>query len=82
VSTRLIQTTDDSSFEWQRNYHDRIIRSDYELDRIRAYIEANPTSWNDDRNHPERLHDPSASLRHWSAPASAITTALLILAAI
>lgn len=30
---------------WQRNYYDHIIRSERELDRIRAYIEANPTRW-------------------------------------
>ena len=30
---------------WQRNYYDRIIRDDAELDRIRAYIMANPFRW-------------------------------------
>ena len=30
---------------WQRGYHDRIIRSDHELDDIRRYIEANPARW-------------------------------------
>jgi REP element-mobilizing transposase RayT len=33
---------------WQRNYHDRIIRDDAELDRIRAYIAANPENWRND----------------------------------
>ncbi|MEL6382179.1 MAG: hypothetical protein AAFQ89_06850 [Cyanobacteria bacterium J06626_18] len=30
---------------WQRDYHDRIIRSQAELERTRAYIAANPKSW-------------------------------------
>ena len=32
-------------FEWQRNYHDRIVRSEQELERIINYIEANPEEW-------------------------------------
>lgn len=30
---------------WQRDYHDRIIRTDAELAAIRAYIEGNPGRW-------------------------------------
>jgi putative transposase len=30
---------------WQRNYHERIIRSEEELSRIRNYIANNPTRW-------------------------------------
>ena len=44
------------SFEkklWQRNYYDRIIRSDEELCRIREYILNNPLKWEFDRNNPE-----------------------------
>ncbi len=35
---------------WQRNYHDRIIRNDNELNRIREYIINNPQMWECDRN--------------------------------
>jgi putative transposase len=36
---------------WQRNYHDRIIRNERELDAIRKYIETNPSNWDkDDEN--------------------------------
>ncbi len=35
---------------WQRNFYDRIIRNEKELDRIRAYIMANPCRW---PNEPE-----------------------------
>ena len=30
---------------WQRSYHERIVRNVQELDRIRAYIAANPSRW-------------------------------------
>ena len=35
-------------FAWQRRYHDHIIRSDDELNRIRLYIANNPSRWNKD----------------------------------
>ncbi|HXQ23858.1 MAG TPA: hypothetical protein VN812_19415 [Candidatus Acidoferrales bacterium] len=38
----------------QRNYYERIVRNDEELNRIRTYIAANPTRWNLDREYPER----------------------------
>jgi putative transposase len=40
---------------WQRNYYERIIRNDRELDAARNYIDANPICWDDDPDHP-RLH--------------------------
>jgi len=30
---------------WQRNYYERIIRSEHALERIRGYIDANPARW-------------------------------------
>lgn len=30
---------------WQRGYHDRVVRDDDELQRIRTYIAENPTRW-------------------------------------
>ena len=30
---------------WQRNYHDRIIRNDRELNVVREYIACNPKNW-------------------------------------
>ncbi len=38
---------------WQRNYYERIIRSDGELDRVRMYIANNPLRWADDDNNPD-----------------------------
>ena len=37
---------------WQRNYYERIIRDEAELQRIREYIETNPAGWADDRENP------------------------------
>lgn len=33
---------------WQRNYYERIIRNEREMDAIWQYIEANPSAWADD----------------------------------
>jgi hypothetical protein len=37
---------------WQRNYYERIIRDEAELQRIREYIETNPALWSDDSENP------------------------------
>jgi REP element-mobilizing transposase RayT len=42
---------------WQRNYYERVIRDDRELDALREYIVANPARWADDDNHPAREAD-------------------------
>lgn len=34
---------------WQRNYFERIIRDEKELNRIRLYIQNNPGQWQDDK---------------------------------
>lgn len=39
---------------WQRNYHDRIIRDEREMDAIWRYIEANPSAWEEDEENPRR----------------------------
>ena len=37
---------------WQRNYHDRIIRNEKELFKIREYIRNNPFNWENDIENP------------------------------
>lgn len=37
---------------WQRNYYDRVIRSEKELANIRQYIADNPAQWDLDENNP------------------------------
>ena len=38
---------------WQDTYHDRIVRNERELERIRTYIEANPVNWAADEENPD-----------------------------
>jgi len=38
---------------WQRNFYERIIRDDNELNKIREYIIYNPQKWDLDRNNPQ-----------------------------
>lgn len=38
---------------WQDTYYDRIVRNECELERVRAYIEANPAKWAEDEEIPE-----------------------------
>jgi len=41
---------------WQRNYYERIIRNERELDAICRYIEANPLNWMEDDENPLKSH--------------------------
>jgi len=40
---------------WQRNYYERIIRNERELNAIRQYIHDNPSRWADDEENPARI---------------------------
>ena len=42
------------NFGWQSRFHDHIIRTDAELDRIREYILNNPSNWNIDKFYNNR----------------------------
>jgi REP element-mobilizing transposase RayT len=42
---------------WQRNYHERIVRNDNELNRIREYITLNPARWAEDEENPMNLKE-------------------------
>ena len=39
---------------WQRNYFERIIRNERELNAIRQYIRDNPLNWDLDSENPMR----------------------------
>ena len=46
---------------WQRNYYDRIVRNDDELNAVRQYIENNPKAWELDNRksiRPDKLPNP------------------------
>jgi len=51
VSRRIGRAFDITGI-WQRNFHDRIIRNEGELERIWRYIETNPSNWADDNENP------------------------------
>jgi putative transposase len=58
VSTRLVNK---EYFEpgmrlWQKNYYERIIRNERELNAIRQYIRDNPLYWEMDRENPGKIH--------------------------
>lgn len=44
---------------WQRNYYERVIRNDAELDKFRSYILQNPARWSDDEENPEMIKQQS-----------------------
>lgn len=48
--TRKINQLDTINFQWQRSFHDHIIRDETSLNRIRKYIKNNPHKWGRDRN--------------------------------
>ena len=51
ASTKEIQKSHISHFKWQRNYWERVIRDEAELNRIRKYIIENPINWNKDKEY-------------------------------
>ncbi len=55
TSSKLIHQNGLSEFQWQRNYYDRIIRNEKELDKIRKYIFENPLKWELDKNNSKNL---------------------------
>ena len=38
---------------WQRNYYEQIVRNDSALEKIQAYIQNNPVTWQIDSLHPD-----------------------------
>lgn len=40
---------------WQRNYYERIIRNEIEMNLFRQYIINNPSEWNNDKNNPGKI---------------------------
>jgi REP element-mobilizing transposase RayT len=52
LSTRMIRQTVNSTFAWQRNYYEHIIRCEESLNRIRQYILDNAVRWEFDRENP------------------------------
>ncbi|MFC1585441.1 transposase [Fibrobacterota bacterium] len=45
IVTKLIRNSGLVEFDWQYRFHDHVIRSQRELDNIRAYVRNNPRDW-------------------------------------
>ena len=43
-------------FQWQARFHDRIVRSDQELQKIQSYILTNPSRWESEYDNGEGLY--------------------------
>ncbi|MGH7782536.1 MAG: transposase, partial [Candidatus Binatia bacterium] len=52
-TTRLIPSTANANFAWQRNYYEHVIRDEQSLDHIRQYILDNPVRRDIDRDNPQ-----------------------------
>lgn len=52
ASTRRVRLAGMVDFGWQRNYYERVIRNEDELNKIRQYVSNNPMTWEQD---PERV---------------------------
>ena len=54
VSTRRVNNALETPGQplWQRNYYERVIRNDEELDRVREYIVYNPMRWDTHSENP------------------------------
>lgn len=51
--TRWCNKNNYQNFQWQRNYYERVVRNENELNQIREYIQNNPLKWELDRENPE-----------------------------
>ncbi len=55
AAVKKYATTYQIPFAWQSRFYDRVIRSEKELQHIRAYIYDNPLKWEAEKNNPENL---------------------------
>ncbi len=63
---RLIGTADTPL--WQRNYYERVVRSETAMEKIWAYIETNPLQWTTDRENPDQ--EGENAIETWFYPAA------------
>ncbi|MBI5378829.1 MAG: transposase [Nitrospirae bacterium] len=52
--TRRIRRNTQVYFTWQRNYYERVIRNEIELNQVRQYIQGNPLNWETDEENPKK----------------------------
>jgi putative transposase len=51
TSSKMIHLAGKIEFQWQRSFHDRIIRNPNEFRKIYNYIINNPVNWKNDDFH-------------------------------
>lgn len=49
TSSKKIHRAGNTDFQWQRSFHDHIVKSGESYKRIHAYINLNPTKWAEDQ---------------------------------
>lgn len=54
--TRQCRKDEICEIVWQRNFYERVIRSEKELNCLREYIVNNPLNWSLDRENPDSRH--------------------------
>lgn len=54
-SSRRINEIADFHFQWQKSFHDHIIRNQKSLEYIQNYMVSNPLRWNEDSINPKNL---------------------------
>ncbi|MBC7233963.1 MAG: transposase [Chloroflexi bacterium] len=55
ATARLIRKAGNDAFAWQRNYYERVIRDEEELNQMRQYILDNPANWANDKENPDAI---------------------------
>ncbi len=55
--TKWMRENTDMHDVWQRNYYERVIRDEGELNRVRQYIADNPLKWDIDSENPNNIRD-------------------------
>jgi REP element-mobilizing transposase RayT len=40
---------------WQRDFYEHVVRTEFELNKIRQYVLDNPTRWSEDEDSPDNL---------------------------
>ena len=48
TSSKKIHLAGNAAFQWQRSFHDNIIRNEESYNRITDYIATNPQRWGED----------------------------------
>ena len=56
--TKQINRINNTVFQWQKSFHDHIIRKTDSLEKIREYIVNNPLNWDNDENNPVNYKVP------------------------